>query len=41
MRKPDKSHKKSLSGKTSKQILSGKEPTALQLVFSFLSAPIK
>jgi hypothetical protein len=41
MRKPTKSGNKTLSGKTSKQTPSGKEPTPLQLVFSFLTAPIK
>jgi hypothetical protein len=41
MRKPAKSRKKSLSGKAPKQIPSGNEPTPLQLVFSFLTAPVK
>jgi hypothetical protein len=41
MRKPARSRNKSLSGKSSKHTLVRKEPKAFQLVFSFLTAPVK
>jgi hypothetical protein len=41
MSKRNKSRIKNPSGKTEKLILSRKEPTPLQLVFSFLAAPVK
>jgi hypothetical protein len=41
MRKPAKSGNKSLSGKIAKQTLVRKEPKLLQLVFAFLTAPVK
>jgi hypothetical protein len=41
MRKPAKPRSKSLSGKTTKLTQMRKEPKAFQLVFSFLTAPVK
>jgi hypothetical protein len=41
MRKRTKSPRKPLSGETTKQTDSRKENTPLQLVFAFLTAPVK
>jgi hypothetical protein len=41
MSKRNKSKTENPSVKTAKQTLSRKEPTPLQLVFSFLTAPVK
>jgi len=41
MSKRNKSKTKNLSGKTEKPTVSQRDPTPLQLVFSFLTAPVK